>query len=652
MRIFLLVIFFSIQFAGAATYYVDFDGGSDAAAGTSTGTAWKHCRGDANATGTAGTGSLAAGDTVNFKGGVRYKGIVSATASGTSGSYITYDGAPSGWGTGSAIIDGTTNLSFTVCSAQGTNTTQVNNASFASIYYATIPASFDWAMLVMEDDAILGHAGSANTENSFGFEDTDYFQAVSSGVTSTTITDASFLNQTDPDYWKGSLVMAHVTGNAVGFSSQPTFDTATDTLTFASIGTVYQDSNWDNKYHYSVMNAQPQLVRGSYVVDEVLDRILVWPTNNVANVRVAFRTTGFHLGGSSYLKVRNFQIEGMYGTTYEPGRLITASTSTATDGNIIENNTLRWAWAGGATASVYTHGAGTSNNVIRNNQLSYLHCRGLFGTGHILIQSNDCGPFITGTVLYSQAPSGAPGVDIQFLDNYLHDNKGVHANGMTVYGGTASTNYYSTNIYIARNRVIRQYHRYGPFALSLQAYRGAIIENNVLDGNIGDDGPKMAPKHWWLNNTITGSLRIYGAAEVDSCIVKNNILMNGLINNTGESWGDIDYQYNIYTNLTWRQEAGYGWTIGAGESITTIAAIYAGGFTDGTITAGSAAYNTGTDISATMVNDLDAILTVRPQASLWDIGAYEYQAGGGSSSYQGFSFGNGVKLIGPGRLTQ
>jgi len=64
--------------ANAATYYVDYDAGSDAAAGTSTGAAWKHCPGDANATGTAASTSLSAGDTVIFKGGVTYSSSGSA----------------------------------------------------------------------------------------------------------------------------------------------------------------------------------------------------------------------------------------------------------------------------------------------------------------------------------------------------------------------------------------------------------------------------------------------------------------------------------------------------------------------------------------------------------------------------------------------
>jgi len=48
----------------AATYYVDYSGGSNNNAGTSIAAAWKHCPGDTNATGLAASTALSAGDTV------------------------------------------------------------------------------------------------------------------------------------------------------------------------------------------------------------------------------------------------------------------------------------------------------------------------------------------------------------------------------------------------------------------------------------------------------------------------------------------------------------------------------------------------------------------------------------------------------------
>ena len=101
----------------AAGYYVDYAAGSDVAHGTSVGAPWKHCPGDAAATGKAAAARLAAGDTVYFKGGVAYVltstksysvyGLpgIKVNRSGTASQPITYDGNSAGtWGDGKAII--------------------------------------------------------------------------------------------------------------------------------------------------------------------------------------------------------------------------------------------------------------------------------------------------------------------------------------------------------------------------------------------------------------------------------------------------------------------------------------------------------------------------------------------------------------------
>ncbi|HDR67725.1 MAG TPA: right-handed parallel beta-helix repeat-containing protein, partial [Bacteroidaceae bacterium] len=93
--------------AYAAVYYVDYSNGSDFNHGLSSSSPFKHCPGDNNATNTAGSTTLSAGDTVIFKGGVQYNGQVNLNWSGSKANVITYDGNTAGtWGTGKAIIDG------------------------------------------------------------------------------------------------------------------------------------------------------------------------------------------------------------------------------------------------------------------------------------------------------------------------------------------------------------------------------------------------------------------------------------------------------------------------------------------------------------------------------------------------------------------
>jgi len=109
--IFLVVVASAWQ-ARAASYYVDYSGGSDTNVGTSTLTPWQHCPGDAAAAGVAGSTMLSGGDIVIFKGGVTYDvdstRYISLSVSGSSDNPIIYrSGDLAGWGTGSAFIDAT-----------------------------------------------------------------------------------------------------------------------------------------------------------------------------------------------------------------------------------------------------------------------------------------------------------------------------------------------------------------------------------------------------------------------------------------------------------------------------------------------------------------------------------------------------------------
>lgn len=100
ISIFLFVIVIPLN---AATYYVDYANGNDNNNGLTTTFAFKHSPGDPLATGLAGSTILQAGDIVQFKSGVEYKGQVLLTKNGTSASFIEYRGQ--GWGTGRSTFN-------------------------------------------------------------------------------------------------------------------------------------------------------------------------------------------------------------------------------------------------------------------------------------------------------------------------------------------------------------------------------------------------------------------------------------------------------------------------------------------------------------------------------------------------------------------
>lgn len=102
-----LIILTMCSACRATTYYVDYNNGLDTRSGQSAASAFKHCPGDSNATGTAASTGLSAGDTVIFRGGVEYSGEIDVMSSGTAANKITYRGnnAAGTWGTGRARIN-------------------------------------------------------------------------------------------------------------------------------------------------------------------------------------------------------------------------------------------------------------------------------------------------------------------------------------------------------------------------------------------------------------------------------------------------------------------------------------------------------------------------------------------------------------------
>lgn len=97
----------SLLTAARADFYVDFAGGDDTNAGTSTGAAWKHCPGDSAATDTAGSHTITAGDIFNFKRGVTYyaRSNITSSVSSSFSNPVTFRSLDS-WGSGYATLDG------------------------------------------------------------------------------------------------------------------------------------------------------------------------------------------------------------------------------------------------------------------------------------------------------------------------------------------------------------------------------------------------------------------------------------------------------------------------------------------------------------------------------------------------------------------
>jgi len=158
------------SWALATTYYVDFGGGDDAAAGTSPEAAFKHCPGDRAAQQTAKATSLAPGDIVIFKGGTTYRGSIDVGQAGEAGRPITYDGNTAGtFGDGRAVIDGSEPLTgWRRCeSAEACG----GNPNWQKLYYAHVPQTAMYHLCLYEGDEFLSLARDPNVPDAFWPED-------------------------------------------------------------------------------------------------------------------------------------------------------------------------------------------------------------------------------------------------------------------------------------------------------------------------------------------------------------------------------------------------------------------------------------------------------------------------------------------------
>ena len=228
-----IFMFLLAHSAFAATYYIDYVGGSDTNNGLSSSAPWKHSPGDTAAQNIPAATTLQAGDIVLFRGGVVYRGVITSFRSGTSGNPITYKG--DGWGTQRAIFDGgqTYQPAWTKCASAAACG---NNPNYNNIYYAVASgfASFDTAFY--EDNGLLWYSQSPNPTDPFYYDEASEFFDVPQGSTTivqtqNSVKDPRIFTQSDPSYWNGAYVAAWVNGNVVDIKRITSYDPSTNTVT-------------------------------------------------------------------------------------------------------------------------------------------------------------------------------------------------------------------------------------------------------------------------------------------------------------------------------------------------------------------------------------------------------------------------------------
>lgn len=623
---------FSVNSAQAATYYIDYAGGNDTNTGLSTGAAWKHVPGDANATSNAlaKEKTLSPGDTIIFKGGVTYYGKFHNYVGGEAGSPITYDGNTAGtWGTGRAILSG--GAVFAPVGATWSATTQSElrgNPNYSHIYSIAVPDTTTYLSSVFEDGKFLWvsqnpNPGTAPSYDFFNYDKVSYFQTIPKGSTNIVQTLTSLMDKTnftsaDSTFYNGSYILAWRNPNVTTIKAITAYNPSTKTITYNQIeNNLYTDRDSG----YAIYNHPAYIdTPGEYYLDEANHRFYIWPLNSDNPNSHTYTIGGGTAiaGKGSYVDIEGFKmIEYAQGVGFPY-----TSSVNVTNVNVSDNELRNFRSDGLAMISVTGEDILIENNLISDGQRSIGILSGAYGS-NITVRDN---------TVNNTSREGIWFMDVtdSKIDNNLVTNiNGTHSNGISVYSSNDAR--VTSDVAVSNNRIYDT-----TSALTFETAGNILIYNNIVDGPTNSWGG-MRGYMRLFNNTFAGGLGLClaGCRANDTFTdiqVKNNII-NGA---SGGNWvtdsgiSQAVHENNLYTATSYSQTARYNWAFGPGEIDASVAGKSVV-FVNETgnnfnLKSTSQAINAGANLSSYFTKDI--LGNSRPASSVWDLGAYEYDLGG------------------------
>jgi parallel beta-helix repeat protein len=535
------------------TYYVDFENGDDANQGTSPQSPWKHCPGDSNAVGVAAAASLSPGDTVLFRGGVIYRGMIKTISDG-----INYRG--DAWPDGvKAIIDGSD--LFLNEKKPCTQEECGSNPNWSNILCVDLPDTIEKYsdFLMFDESSKLWLAQFPKVPDPFWEDDFSNYRPVSKeNITVNSIKDPEFFNQTDPHYWDGAYIMIWINPNSVVAQPVTGYDPATGTIFYKELSenAIYGDRD----QYYSMINHIDLITQpGEYCVDEANHKMYYWPRDN-SELSLVTRSTGFNVIGNSDLVFEGFIIQRLVGGSAVYTRGAWMGSGLRSNNLTIRNNEMRWIRQNGSIhTGAITLRKGTGH-IIENN---YIHDIQRGSGIHVPGE-------VTNTIILNNiiTRSGYKGIwlagdeNIQITGNRFFDNKATHGTDVSVF--TSKNVLFANNIaYNSKTEMFSFEHDENIFI-----YNNILLGNGASAGIIRQNGDDMKGILFIAHNTVLYSGNNIGLNcgpsryEDARYIVKNNIL-------DGWQAGNMQYEVssNIYTGLSWNQKERYGWYLMPGEMV-------------------------------------------------------------------------------------
>jgi len=584
--------------ARAATYYVDFADGSDAAAGTSAEAAWKHSPGDPEAGGRPAGTDLRPGDVVRFKGGVHYRGSVVCKWSGREGRPIVFDGNTDGsWGPGRAVIDGSELLPGWRAARSADECR--GNPNWRNLVIGSVPADRDLRTLnLCQGDRLLHLAQDPNQPDPFFSDKVEHFYTVPlQAVTATSVVDPQHLKQSDPHHWDDAWVMVWHVPNVVGKVKVRQFIPSEHKLIFDSIQRPYNN----RPQRYSIYNSVHLIDRpGEYAVSHSAGeggraRVYLWPVDGAGpdelGMTMSVRDVGIEvLPGADYVTIQGLMVTKISGTQRATGIAIRARSLDASRPirNLVVRNNLITKVRHAARGYGGIHVNQGRDCLIEGNEIREcpLSMGILVGTSRsIMTRGNKVYKAGGQNIWYMGC------TDSSIVGNEVRLGQGTHANGISVYGN-------SKNVMVFGNTVIDS-----NIAITVEASENLTLAYNVCYSTtpsvLAEWSPVPGLKIY--NNTFIRD------ADAPSMAVGRDHDIRNNIGKARPGRGSLtpDANHNIFCTQS---------------DLAKLLVDPANG--DYRLKAGSPAIDAGVDLGL----DQDIVGTKVPQGRAPDVGAYEHVA--------------------------